>query len=81
MQWKDYIAAIFEKGISQSRLANLVGCGQTTISDLASGKTREPRYSLGIAILEAGESFGVKAQNGLKPTVISGQAHEGPANA
>lgn len=73
MQWKDYIAEIFEKGVSQSRLANLVGCGQTTISDLASGKTREPRYSLGTAILAIGEGYGVEAPDGVKPTIVPEQ--------
>lgn len=68
MQWKDYITAIFEKGVSQSQLASLVGCGQATISDLASGKTREPRHSLGVAILRVGEGFGVKAPKGVTPS-------------
>lgn len=68
MQWKDYITAIFEKGVSQSQLASLVGCGQATISDLASGKTREPRHSLGTSILKVGKRLGIKAPKGVAPS-------------
>jgi len=72
MTWKDYIAALAEKGVSQSQLAKQVGCGQATISDLASGKTREPRHSLGLALLKAGECHGVQAFEGVKPTTQEG---------
>ena len=60
MKWNDYIAAIAEKGVSQSQLAKQAGCGQATISDLASGKTKEPRHSLGAVLLRIGKRYGVK---------------------
>lgn len=61
MQWNHYIAAITAKGVSQSQLAKQAGCGQATISDLASGKTLEPRHSLGVALVRIGRRLGVKA--------------------
>lgn len=61
MQWKDYIAAITEKGLTQKQLAEKAGCGQATISDIASGKTRDPRSSIGLAILSVGKRLGIKA--------------------
>lgn len=68
MQWKDYIAAIAEKGVSQSQLAKQAGCGQATISDLASGKTQEPRHSLGMALLRVGKRHGIKTPKAILPT-------------
>lgn len=55
MDWKSTIAEIQAHGMSQPQIAALCGCGQATISDLASGKTQDPRHSLGqnlIALLE-----------------------------
>jgi transcriptional regulator with XRE-family HTH domain len=67
MKWKNYIAEIVQKGLSQSQIAIRAGCGQTTISDLASGKTQEPRYSLGVALLQIGESCGISAPEVRRP--------------
>lgn len=61
MQWKDYIAAIIETGLTQKQLAQQAGCGQATISDIASGKTRDPRSSIGLAIWRVGKRLGIKA--------------------
>lgn len=38
-------------GLTQPDLAVLCGCGQNTISDLETGKTGDPRYTLGKKIL------------------------------
>lgn len=68
MQWKNYIAAITASGMSQLQLAKLAGCGQATISDLASGKTLEPRHSLGVALIRIGRRHGVKADGHIGPS-------------
>lgn len=68
MQWKDYIAAIAAHGLTQSQIAKEVGCGQATISDLASGKTREPRASLGMALIRIGKRCGLRKTTGIEPT-------------
>lgn len=68
MQWKDYIAAIAENGVSQSQIAKQAGCGQATISDLASGKTQEPRHSLGVALMRVGKRHGIKPPKVINPT-------------
>lgn len=41
-----------EHGLTQPLIAAAVGCGQSTISDLASGKTIDPRHSTGEALKE-----------------------------
>lgn len=68
MQWKDYIAAIAAKGITQSQMAAEAGCGQATISDLASGKSKEPRASLGMALMKIGRRCGIKSPTGISPS-------------
>ncbi|QIL72293.1 helix-turn-helix transcriptional regulator [Diaphorobacter sp. HDW4B] len=68
MQWKDYIAAIAERGLTQKQLADKAGCGQATISDIASGKTRDPRSSIGFALIRIGKRLGIKANPTTTPT-------------
>lgn len=50
MDWKTTIAQIQAHGLTQPQIAAVCGCGQATISDLASGKTQDPRHSLGEAL-------------------------------
>jgi transcriptional regulator with XRE-family HTH domain len=50
MDWTSFIAELQSHGLSQPQIAAVCGCGQATISDLASGKTKEPRDSLGQAL-------------------------------
>lgn len=47
MDWKQIIAQLQAAGLSQAQIAARCGCVQATISDLASGKTSDPRHSLG----------------------------------
>lgn len=52
MYWKIIIADIVRHGkLTQPQIAEACGCGQATISDLAVGNTKEPRHSLGAALL------------------------------
>lgn len=50
MDWKLLIAELRDGGLSQPQIAALCNCAQATISDLASGTTREPRWPLGQAL-------------------------------
>ncbi len=57
MDWKPVIAQVRAKqGLTQPQLAKLVGCSQACISDLVRGRVREPRYSLGLRLLELANS-------------------------
>ena len=52
MQWKNVIADIqARQGWTQPQIAKAAGCAQATISDLATGKTTEPRFALGQVLL------------------------------
>ncbi len=50
MNWKTIIAELQAWGFTQPQIAAAGGCAQATISDLATGKSTEPRYALGRAI-------------------------------
>lgn len=47
MNWKNAIAELQGFGLTQPQIAEVCGCQQTTISALATGKTKDPRHSLG----------------------------------
>lgn len=47
MFWKNLIADLRAKDLSQADIAALALCGQATISDLAKGETGDPRHALG----------------------------------
>ena len=47
MDWITMVSALQARGWSQARIADRCGCAQSAISDLAAGRTRDPRYSLG----------------------------------
>lgn len=52
MDWKIIIADVQKRtGLTQSEIARAVGCGQATVNGLANGKTNQPSYALGVAIL------------------------------
>lgn len=67
MTWKTFLAELAAKGVSQSQIAREVGCGQATISDLSLGKTKEPRTSLGMALMRIGDRCGIKSPYGMRP--------------
>jgi len=73
MQWKDYLSALAAKGVTQSQIAKEAGCGQSTISDLASGNTKEPRSSLGTALLRIGKRRGIKPPKTITPSTPATQ--------
>jgi len=51
MDWQLIIADIQKRGLSQSQIASACHCGQATVSDLSSGKTKQPSFVLGQALL------------------------------
>jgi len=52
MDWPSIIADIQKRGLSQSQIAMACHCGQATVSDLSSGKTKQPGFVLGQALIE-----------------------------
>jgi len=50
MDWKSAIASLQGRGLTQPQIAAWCGCGQSTISELAVGRTKDPRDSTGQAL-------------------------------
>jgi hypothetical protein len=46
-RWARIIGEMRRQGLTQVYIARVCGCGQPTISDLASGRARDPAHSLG----------------------------------
>ena len=67
MQWKNVISDIqTRQGLTQPQIAKAAGCAQATISDLATGKTNEPRFALGQVLL----ALSKKQPRRAKPTAV-----------
>ena len=47
MNWPALISSIQAAGWSQPQIAAECHCAQSTISDLAGGRTKDPRYTIG----------------------------------
>jgi transcriptional regulator with XRE-family HTH domain len=52
MNWIDLITQLNAHGLTQQQIAAACGCGQTTISEIAAGKTKDPRYGLGQKLID-----------------------------
>ncbi len=51
VQWSKLIEALVGGGLTQKQIALEIGCGQATISDLMTEKTKEPRGSLALSLV------------------------------
>lgn len=49
--WQDVILLLRIRGHTQADIARMTGTTQSVISDIAAGKTRDPRYSTGRKLL------------------------------
>lgn len=52
MDWKKLINELSEKGLTQQAIAKFCGCSQSSISDLSTGESREPKASIGFSLVE-----------------------------
>lgn len=52
MNWKNIISELINLQMTQQQIAEKCGCGQTTISELAIGKTQNPSFALGQKLIE-----------------------------
>lgn len=47
MDWAKLISEIQVAGFTQAKIADSVGCSQSSLCDLANGRTKEPLYRIG----------------------------------
>ena len=52
MDWKSIVESLVKAGLSQKEIGIRANCSQNTIWMLLHGKTNEPAYSTGKALLE-----------------------------
>lgn len=50
MDWKTAIEELIRLGVKQPQIAEACGCSQSAISQLANGKIKDPRDSIGQAL-------------------------------
>lgn len=51
MNWKNLITDLVASGMTQVQIAEKAGCRQASISDLYTGKTSQPSYAIGAALV------------------------------
>lgn len=51
MNWTELLADLRAAGYTQTKLAKLLKTGQSTLSELSSGKTTNPSFELGNALV------------------------------
>lgn len=56
MDWNALIKRLNDRGWVQTQIAARVGAHQSTISELLNGVVKDPRHSLGAALVELDES-------------------------
>lgn len=52
MNWKTIIAELNAAGLSQGKIADLLCISQPSVSDIANGKTKNPSWQIGDALLK-----------------------------
>lgn len=66
MDWTSLLKDLATAGLSQTRIAELCGSSQTTISDLSRGHVKNPSYRIGAALMVLHE----KVKAGDAPELI-----------
>lgn len=51
MDWQNLISRLIQAGMTQRQISDACGCGQSTISDIATGKTAEPGATIALKLL------------------------------
>jgi hypothetical protein len=56
IDFKAIVRSLMARGVTQATIAAYCGCHQCTVSDIATGKTTDPFYSMGVKLLALHES-------------------------
>ena len=66
VDWPAVLRGLKAAGVTQPEIALRLNCGQATVSDIARGKTVDPRFTLAAGLLRLAREYGVEA-NALSP--------------
>lgn len=75
MDWKQLIADLKRRGMTQAEIGKRVNAAQNTISDIANGRIPDPRYSIGARLRSLHES--VMSDGGLPVADEPGETAHG----
>jgi transcriptional regulator with XRE-family HTH domain len=62
VDWPGLLRGLKAAGITQPEIALQLKCGQATVSDIATGKTSDPRFTLAAGLLRLAREHGVEVQ-------------------
>jgi len=57
--WAAYLLLLTRAGYTQTRIAELIGCAQPSISGFVSGKSSSPSFRVGYGLLQIGRKCGI----------------------
>jgi predicted transcriptional regulator len=81
MDWKTVIAELAGLGVTQPQIAEACRCSQSAISQLATGRIKDPRDSIGQAIRRLLEAKRAEAAQKAGMPPLPGDAAPQPARA
>jgi transcriptional regulator with XRE-family HTH domain len=79
MDWKRLINELMEAGHTQTRIGEVCGVAQSTISDLARGASKSPTYELGAKLIELRDA--ARADRATLASVSAGTLTEADLDA
>ena len=59
IDWSAAVKALLESGLTQPQVAAACQCGQSTISDILTKRTLDPRVSLAFKLLQVAQQRGL----------------------
>lgn len=62
VDWPALLRGLKAAGVTQPEIALQLNCGQATVSDIARGKTTDPRFTLAAGLLRLAREHGVEVE-------------------
>lgn len=59
IDWPRILGDLIATGMTQPRIADACGCGQSTVSELLNGRAKNPRTDTGLLLLKLAHAHGV----------------------
>jgi hypothetical protein len=65
--WAAYMMLIKRAGVTQTEMASRIGCAQPSLSNVLTGKTKDPSFAVGYGLLQIGRALGLDDPSHLFP--------------
>jgi transcriptional regulator with XRE-family HTH domain len=70
VDWPALLRGLKAAGVTQPEIALRLNCGQATVSDIARGKTLDPRFTLAAGLLRLAREYGVEVKT-MNPVPVA----------